>query len=222
MAVDDGREAASYLQSQKFDGVIVDAHMPYVDGFELTRCVKASPLNAAIPIVMLTREDDIDTMRKGFKAGVTFFAVKPTSRERACRLFNAVRGAMESEKRRHLRLPYRTTVTCTLGDPSERRFVAESLEIGEGGIALRPSGGVEVGRELVLEFLLPQVLRSTKSETRRHPGSLFTESEASPSGPQRVRAKVCYRAPGDSIGLEFIGLAPAQRGVIQHYISGAL
>ena len=68
---------------------------------------------------MLTGEDDIDTMRRGFKAGVTFFAVKPPNRERCYHLFNAVRGAMETERRRHHRLPYHTPVTCTLGIKTE-------------------------------------------------------------------------------------------------------
>ena len=109
------------LQSQKFDGVVMADRIPHVDGFELIQHLKDSPLNAGIPIVMLTGEDDIDTMRRGFKAGVTFFAVKPPNRERFYRLFNAVRGAMENERRRHHRLPYHTSVTCTLGDQGRNR-----------------------------------------------------------------------------------------------------
>jgi hypothetical protein len=169
---------------------------------------------------MLTGEDDIDTMRKGFKAGVTFFAVKPPNRERFLRLFNAVRGAMETERRRHHRLPYRTSVTCFMGDPSKNRFVAESLEIGEGGMAVKPSGGAEVGQTIEVEFLLPQLSRPTLSTQKRRK-SIFAERETSLAGPQRVRARVCYLVPtGDIMGLDFVALSHAQREVIQHYITG--
>ena len=108
----DSREVARYLESQKVEGIVVDADMPHLDGFEVTKQVRASQLNARVPVVMLTEENDIETMRKGFKVGITFFAAKPTNRERVYKLFNAVRGAMVNEKRRRHRLPYRTTVQC--------------------------------------------------------------------------------------------------------------
>ncbi len=223
MTVNDGREATNCLQNQKFDGLITAAHIPEVDGFEIVRCVKSSPLNAGIPIVMLAAEDDINTMRRGFKAGVTFFAVKPPSRERFYRLFNAVRGAMETERRRHCRLPYPTPVTCTLEDEARTRFVAESVEIGEGGISLTPSGGVEVGQVVELQFLMPQVSQPAPPETGKARKSLFAEREMPVAGPQKVRATVRYKAPsGESIGLSFLSLTSAQREVIQLYITGGL
>jgi CheY-like chemotaxis protein len=211
------------LQSQKFDGFIAAARILEVDGFEILRCVKYSPLNAGIPIVMLTTDDDINTMRRGFKAGVTFFAVTPPSRERFFRLFNAVHGAMETERRRHCRLPYRTPVTCTLEDEARSRFVAESIEISEGGISLRPSGGVEVGQVLELEFLMPEVSRPAHPDMGKSRKSLFAEREMAVTGPQKVRAIVRNKAPsGESMGLGFLGLTAAQREVIQHYITGGV
>jgi CheY-like chemotaxis protein len=217
----DGHVAAERLQSQKFDGLIMADRIPNVDGFELIQRVKASPINASIPIVMLTAEDDLNTMRKGFKAGVTFFCTKPTTRDRFNRLFNAVHGAMESERRRHNRLPYRTRVTCNLGDERGSRFVAESGEISEGGMSVKPSGGVKVGQILELEFLLPQISRPANPTTRRSQKILFAERETSISGPQKIRAKVCYAAPsGEAMGLDFVGITPAQREVIRHYIAG--
>jgi CheY-like chemotaxis protein len=223
VTVQDGREASNWLQSQKFDGLITADRTPDVDGFELVQCVKHSPLNASIPIVMLTQENDIDTMRRGFKAGVTFFAAKPASRERFYRLFNAVRGAMETERRRHHRLPYRTSVTCTLADEGQSHFVAESIEIGEGGISLRPSRGVQVGQALELEFVMPQVSRPLPAESRKPRTTLFAEREEHALGPQKVRGTVRYVAPdGESMGLDFLGLTPPQRQMIQDYISGGL
>jgi CheY-like chemotaxis protein len=220
MTVKDGREAAKHLQSQKFDGLILADRIPHVDGFELIQHLKDSSLNAGIPIVMLTGENDIDTMRRGFKAGVTFFAVKPPTRERCYHLFNAVRGAMENERRRHHRLPYHTAVTCSLGDLGQNRFTAESVEISEGGMSVRPSGGAQVGQVVELEFLIPQLSRPAHT-VRTSRKALFAEPEEPSTGPQKVRAKVGYVSPsGHIMGLDFLGLNPAQRAAIQRYITG--
>lgn len=220
VTVEDGREAAKCLQNQKFDGVVIADRIPNVDGFELIQRLKHSPLNAGVPIVMLTGEDDIDTMRKGFKAGVTFFIVRPPSRERFYRLFNAVRGAMENERRRHNRLPYHTAVTCDLGDKDGSRFVAESIEISEGGMSVKPSGGAEVGQFVDLEFLFPQASRPALP-ARKSRKSIFAAPETSLTGPQKVRARVRYVAPqGESLGLDFLSLTPAQREAIEHYVTG--
>ncbi|HXW12902.1 MAG TPA: response regulator [Terriglobia bacterium] len=221
VTVKDGRDAAKLLQNQKFDGVVTGDRIPNVDGFELIQHLKDSPLNARIPIVMLTGGDVIDTMRRGFKAGVTFFAVTPSNRERFFHLFNAVRGAMENERRRHHRLPYRTPVTCSLGDQGQNRFVAESVDISAGGISVKPSGGVMVGQVLELEFLLPQVSRPAHPGTQKSQKVLLAERDLPAAGPQKVRARVCYVAPsGESMGLDFQGLTPKQREAIEHYVTG--
>lgn len=221
VTVTDGNGAVECLQGQKFDGVIVTDRSLHVDGFEVIKCLRTSQINSGIPIVMLTEEDDVDTMRRGFKAGVTFFATKPSNRERYFRLFNAIHGAMETERRRHHRLPYRTPITCSLGEQSKNRFVAEIAEISEGGLSVRPSGGVELGQVLEVEFLLPQLSRPAHAENSKSRKKLFAEGEASLTGPQKVRARVRYVAPsGEIMGLDFLGLTHGQREVIQTYIAG--
>ncbi len=222
VSVQDGQEASEYLQKQKFDGFIIADQIPQGDAFELIGHLKDWSLNAGIPIVMLTGQDDIAMMRRGFKAGVTFFATKPRTRERFYRLFNAVHGAMESERRRHHRLPYFTSVTCTLGDQNRYRFATESTDIGEGGMALRLAGGVEVGQMLELEFLLPQISRPAAPAERKPRKIFIGEREEHLTGPQKVRAKVRYIGSSSaSIGLDFLDLTPAQRQVIQIYITGS-
>jgi CheY-like chemotaxis protein len=222
VTVKDGRDAAKLLQSQKFDGVVVADRIPYVDGFELIQILRDSPLNARVPIVMLTAEDNIETMRRGFKAGVTFFAAKPPNRDRFFRLFSAVHGAMESERRRHHRLPYRTPVTCALADQESRsHFVAESIDISEGGMSVKPSGGTAIGQVLELEFVLPQITVTAPPVTQKFRKGLFAEHEPHAAGPQKIRATVRNVAPsGESIGLDFQGLTAKQREAIQLYVEG--
>lgn len=215
-------EALNRLESEKFDGAILRADMPELDGFELTRRTRASQLNRAIPIVMLTESDDIESMRKGFKAGVTFFMARPSSWERVYRFFNAVRGAMVLEKRRHHRLPYRTAVDCRWKERGEGHFRAESIDISEGGMSVAPSGGLKEGQELELEFELPQVGAPRKAPAPARRKSMFPESESAPVGPQKLRARVCYITPQDTLGLEFMALPNMHRLTIQTYVSGGM
>ena len=220
VTVDDGNEALDLLNKEKFDGLIIADQIPHVARFEIVQRLKYSPLNSTVPIVMLTERDDVDAMRKGFQVGVTFFAIKPENRRLFQRLLSAVRGAMEAERRRHHRLPYRTPVICRLGE-GRSQFKAESSEICEGGISVSPTGGVEVGQVLELEFLVPRISRPAAVEPPRRRKSLFPQADTTLVELQKIRARVRYlAADGESMGLDFLGLTPSQREAIQQYIAG--
>jgi CheY-like chemotaxis protein len=88
----DSREAASILETEKFDGIMLDVAMPNLDGIELTRKIRTTPLNQQAPIIMITGMDDVDTMRRAFEAGATFFIGKPFSREKVYAIFRSARG----------------------------------------------------------------------------------------------------------------------------------
>ncbi len=192
LTVADSREAATRLEIEKFDGFLVDVQMPYVNGFELTKLVRASRFNSKTPIVMLTGHDDVDTMRQGFKAGVTFFLGKPFSPEKLRGLFIPMRDAMLKEKRRYARLPLRTVVSCRLG---ENCFKSLSLNISKAGMLLTPSGGLDAGQEVDLQFMMPGT-----------------------SKPLNLRAKVVRKAPPDYIGVQFTRLTIENREAIERYI----
>jgi len=210
----DSREAVRRLEREKFDGVLVDVVMPYLDGFELTRRLRASPLNAGVPIIMITGRNDAESMRKGFSLGVTFFLAKPFTSDRLYNLFNAVRGSMLRERRRHARLPFSTTVQCTFGERGEKRVVSRSVNLGETGMLLEPSGGLDVGQEVALEFLLPQV-----SEPREAAAGKPARPEA---GPRKVRAKVIRKDAPDRIAVEFASLSAEDGEAIQRFITGSI
>ncbi|MBI1941167.1 MAG: response regulator [Acidobacteria bacterium] len=198
-ALADSREAAERLDREKFDGIVVDARMPDPDGFELTRRIRASKLNRAAPVVMLTGFDDVDTMRQGFRAGVTCFLGKPPSRDRIMGLFSALRGAMLNQRRRHARLPFRTAVNCSWGSERPRHFTAESLNIGEGGMLIQPRAGLEVGDDVNLEFSIPTSAKAL-----------------------RMRAKVLRIDDSGCVGVDFVGSSILDLEAIQAYIMGVL
>jgi CheY-like chemotaxis protein len=195
----DSRQAVTCLEEQRFDCILLDVNMPDPDGFELTRRARASGVNNRTPIVMLTGMCDVETMRKAFSAGASGFLGKPITRDRIHTLLAAMGGPVSLERRRSARLPYRTRVECRLAEQRESRFIAESHNIGEGGLLMEPSSGVEVGQQLNLEFQLPSLER-----------------------PLHARARVLRKEAPDRVAVEFTDIAIRDREAIQQYIISRL
>ena len=193
LATADSQGAAQRANREKFDAIFVDAWMPILDGFALTEQIRKSPSNSRVPIVMLTGSDDAQTMSRGFKSGVTFFLGKPFDTKKLFGLFKALRGTMLKEKRHRARVPLRTVVTCTVG---KKHFRAGSLNIGEGGILLESSGGLEVGQIVDVLFTLPSIPQ-----------------------PLNPRAKAVRRESRDRIALRFVEFKPEQQKMLQDFIA---
>jgi len=51
---------------ERVDGIVVDLQMPKLDGFELTRRIRASSWNKSAPIVVVTGNDETKPMQKAF------------------------------------------------------------------------------------------------------------------------------------------------------------
>jgi DNA-binding response OmpR family regulator len=191
----ESHEAAEHVHDEKFDGIITDVQMPHLDGFELAKRIRSSALNRTTPIIMLTGHDDVDTMRQGFRVGATCFLGKPIDRDRFSALLKAMRGSMLAERRRYARLPYRTRVKCKPGPHFDQQFVASTLTISEGGLSLEPSGGLENGQELEMEFQMTGLPM-----------------------PLKIRGRVVRQEPSEPIGIEFIGPSQKDREAIRRYV----
>ncbi len=73
-------EAYDALYDQSlFDLIISDIMMPDIDGFEFARTIREHDQNT--PILFMTARDDFTSKRKGFKAGVDDYMVKPIDLE---------------------------------------------------------------------------------------------------------------------------------------------
>ncbi len=101
MAASDGLEAVSMLEQTPPDVIITDLNMPNLDGIEVVRIVKSLPDFADIPVLVLTAEDNQNSLRKLFELGATDYIRKPISEvELLARLAAAVRLKQETERRK--------------------------------------------------------------------------------------------------------------------------
>lgn len=72
----DGMEALAVLKQKSFDLVVADIEMPRMDGFALTREIRADHRTAEIPVVMVTALSSREDREKGVEAGVSAYFVK--------------------------------------------------------------------------------------------------------------------------------------------------
>jgi two-component system, chemotaxis family, sensor kinase CheA len=90
MAASDGEEALAMARQHAFDAVSTDVMMPRLDGYELTRALRADPRYQATPIVMVTSKDArIDTLR-GYDAGADAYLTKPADAAELIRTLDAL------------------------------------------------------------------------------------------------------------------------------------
>lgn len=75
-----GEEAYRKALENTPDLVLLDVMMPFVDGFEVCRRMRANPLLAEIPILFVTALDDRASRIKGIEAGADDFITKPFDR----------------------------------------------------------------------------------------------------------------------------------------------
>ncbi len=76
---ENGLDAIEKLGTESINLVVTDMNMPYMDGIELTKTLRADSNLKNIPIIMVTTEADDDEKKKAFEAGVDDYLVKPTN-----------------------------------------------------------------------------------------------------------------------------------------------
>ena len=75
----DGAEALALARSHRPDLALLDVTMPNMDGFEVTRELRADPTTSEMSIVLLTARAQTADVARGFEAGADDYVTKPFS-----------------------------------------------------------------------------------------------------------------------------------------------
>jgi len=77
-----GREGLETLHANGIvDFVMVDWHMPEMDGREFVEVVRKDAKYAAMPIIMVTSETEMDKITSALEAGANEYIMKPFTKE---------------------------------------------------------------------------------------------------------------------------------------------
>jgi len=73
----DGQQALEMLESQRFDGVLMDCQMPVLDGFAATRALRLQPGLQGLPVIAMTANAMVGDRDKVLAAGMNDHIAKP-------------------------------------------------------------------------------------------------------------------------------------------------
>jgi len=145
-----GEEALHLARSQRPDVISLDVLMPGMDGWTVLRSLKADPLTASIPVVIVSMLDDRDI---GFALGAADYLTKPFDRER---LVAALRRFRDGNHPR--------PVLVVEDDPAARDVIRRTLERDGWVVAEAENGRValeSVRKEkpdlVVLDLMMPEM-----------------------------------------------------------------
>jgi two-component system chemotaxis response regulator CheY len=78
---ENGLDGLEKLGSESVNMVISDLNMPYMDGIEFVKAVRADAQQSHLPILMITTEQDTEERERAVSAGVNGYLTKPVTAE---------------------------------------------------------------------------------------------------------------------------------------------
>jgi DNA-binding response OmpR family regulator len=95
-SVGDGQEAVNLLRREKFDLVILDVHMPRLEGPQVLEVIRLMPGGKDQGVIMLTSEGNMSTLIRTCELGIIAYMPKPFS---AAKLIEKVNGYFVNKKK---------------------------------------------------------------------------------------------------------------------------
>ncbi|ASW54695.1 response regulator [Plantactinospora sp. KBS50] len=120
----DGQDALEVIERQRPDLAVVDLMMPRMDGVELTRRLRADPMTAVLPVIMLTARGMTQDKVVGLTTGADDYLVKPfDTAELVARVISTLRRNKEFRE-----------VSPLTGLPGNSRIRREITDRVRGGV----------------------------------------------------------------------------------------
>jgi CheY-like chemotaxis protein len=179
------------LCRNKYEAVVVD-FQNQEDSLGLLRKQRATTSNRTAVVWGLVNSEK--EMPEAFRAGATFVVVRPLSQSALGRTLRVSYPLMVREKRRYHRTRVEAQVFVSSSSHSE--FIASSINISEGGMALDGAVPLQMGERLDLRFKLPGTDAAIK-----------------------LTGEVCWYDHDGRVGLQFIIVSEHIKEQIQDWIA---
>ncbi len=87
---ENGEEAVEFSRKELPALVMLDIHMPKMNGLAACKEIKSSAATKAIPVVMLTVEGSINEIQQAISYGAKTYITKPSSREEILKVVKSI------------------------------------------------------------------------------------------------------------------------------------
>lgn len=85
LVVSEAEELRAAIASTPIDLILLDIHLPWLNGLEFCSTLKALPALREIPVILLSAQVSKEEIRKGFEAGCDEYLTKPVDINRLVR-----------------------------------------------------------------------------------------------------------------------------------------
>ncbi len=78
LEAENGNQAIQMIgENIGIDLMLLDINMPQMDGFEVLEMMKLSQCIEETPVIMISSEESVETMRKAYEMGITDYITRP-------------------------------------------------------------------------------------------------------------------------------------------------
>jgi len=141
----DGVECLKLLKLAEPDAILLDLHMPPLDGLKILQHIKDDSQTSSIPVIMVSNDSSPESVKKCLDLGAYDYLTKPIKIDRLHTVLEECFFSHRGTNRRHLRERFVKKLAVST-DGKEFEFYAETLS--EGGIYLRTREPLPIGTEI--------------------------------------------------------------------------
>ena len=94
----DGREALKKIEEEHPDLIVLDVMMPYMNGLETLKEIRANPQTRNLPVIMLTAKAQDQDVFQGYSYGVDIYLTKPFNPVELLTFVKRIFTEMETEE----------------------------------------------------------------------------------------------------------------------------
>lgn len=194
-----GDEALERIRHDPPDLVLLDYHMPGMNGHEVCAAIKSDPALRSLPIIMVASSARDEDVRRAVQAGCDDFLTKPLDDATLVRKVECLLGG--ADRRRYPRVPASMQVSF---EDFQGIFIEYARDISRSGVFIEMDEPLAVGSRLRLTFSLPPPFDE-------RPVLAYGRVVRSESGGGRGPA---------GVGVSFIHVDPTSTKVIDALVAG--
>ena len=150
-----GQDALEKIASDSPDLILLDIMMPIMDGYAVLEKVKANPANRDIPIIVISANNDLQSVVKGIKLGAEDYLPKPFE---PTLLQARIQSSLDKKRLHDLQVLYTKSLEreMNIARDIQKEFLPAKLpEVAGWDIAFYFKAAREVAGDFYDAFILP-------------------------------------------------------------------